>query len=293
MVTLRWRTIALLLWLAFICNIERLNLGSQDTFNLPTATYIVGVLVAAGALLPFGKARSLAVLITLTVAGYALLLVLTPGPDLGGVRTYLTLAGLLLVLVSAVLAHLVAEGLAEFHSSVEAVTLAGAGPTLPTLEGARDRIEVELDRTRRIERPISVVKLRIDSATQTMLIDRFIAEITRSLVQRYAATAIAQVAGRHIRRNNFVLSDKEPGQLLIIAPETSAEQAPVMADRIGQAVRAQFGFEPQLAHATLPTDALTLADLDAVIESRFAATSSTPARPVTEISRREPQGFSD
>lgn len=291
MVTLRWRMIALTLWLALLFNIERVNLGSEDTLNLPTATYVVGLLSAVASLLLSGRPRSLPGVVAATVAGYALLLFLVPGPDLGGMRTYMSLAGLLLALVTTLLAHLVAEGLAEFHRGVESVVLAGAGPPLMSLSDAGERLEVELDRTRRIERPITVVKLRIDSAAQTMLVDRFIAEITRGLVQRYATTAVAQVVGRRIRRNNFVVADKEPGQLLIIAPETSAEQVPVMVERVEQAVRAQFGFEPQLAHATLPTDALTFSDLHAVVEGRLAGEAST--QPVSEVAHRETQSSTD
>jgi hypothetical protein len=293
MVSLRWRIIGLLLWLALLFNIERVNLGSEDTVNLPTATYVAALVVAVGALLPFGSLRNRATLVALAVGTYAIALFLAPGPGFGGVRFYLALAGLLLVLITTALAYLATEGLDEFHHGVETVALANAGPRLPSLDEAGDRIEVELDRTRRIERPLSVVKLRIDSAAQSMLVHRFVAEITHSLVRRYATAAVARVTTGCIRRNNFVVADDEQGQLLIVAPETSTEQVPVLAERVGRCISAQFGFTPQIAYATLPTDALTFADLRAVVEGRLVGTPARPAHGLTELQQAEPQGATD
>jgi GGDEF domain-containing protein len=285
--------VILVLWLALLFNLERLNLGSTDTLNLPTATYIIGLVVAVAPLLPLGARVGLRNLFILAAVAYAVANFIAPGPALGGVLTYMTLAGLLLVLATAAIAHAVAQGLDEFHQGVETVALAGAGPWIPSVEEASQQIEVELDRTRRVEHPISVLKLRIDPAAQTMLVHRFVEEITRSLVQRYATTAVAQVAARCLRRNNFIVAEGEPGQLLIISPETNAEQVPVLAERVRQAVSEHFAFTPQLAFATLPTDALTFDDLRSVIDSRLA--SPQPAAPNSrgEISRAEPHGASD
>lgn len=277
MFSMRWRLLSLILWLTLFFNIERLDFGSIDTINLPTPVYVVGLVAVLLAFSGFFRRRPVGVLIAVSTLLFAVVMVLVPGPELGGYHTYMTTTGLLMVLIGAALAHQAGQGYDEFQSAVEMISLVGAGKRLRAIDEIGEQIEVELDHSLRMQRPLSLVLLRIDTESLRMLIHRFIEEIQRSLVERYAMTTIANTLHRYLRKTNLVAAAGEPGRMMIIAPETTDEQVVVLASRVRRVVHDKFGIEPQVSTATLPNDALTFDDLHNVAATRLPQAAALPA----------------
>lgn len=289
MFSMRWRLLSLLLWLTLFFNIERLDFGSEDTINLPTPVYVVGLTTVLLAFTVFFRRRPVGALLAVSALLFAGVMVAVPGPELGGYFTYMTMTGLLMVLIGAALAYNVGRGYDEFHEAIEMITLVGAGKRLRPLDEIHERIEVELDHSLRMQRPLSLVLLRIDTESLRMLIHRFIEEIQRSLVERYAMTTIANTVSRRLRKTNIVAADNGSGRMLIIAPETTDEQVSVLARRVGGVVREQFGIDPEISTATLPNDALTFEDLHAVATVRLSSGPAPAAEPLPELAPPAPQ----
>jgi hypothetical protein len=275
--TLHWRLLALVLWLTLFFNIERLNVGSIDTINLPSPVYLVGLLGVLLALSGAARRWPLWLLLGVCTLLFWAALVATPGPALGGYHTYLSVTGLLMVLVGATLARWVAQGFDEFQQAVEQISLAGAGRRLRSLDEIQEQVERELDHSRRMQRPLSLVLLQVESSGLRMLVHRFISELQRSLAERYTLTLIANTVGRHLRKSNIVTADAASGQLLIIAPETSDAQVEVLARRVGQVVSETFAVETRLSTATLPDDAVTFQALHETAASKLRALSEPAA----------------
>lgn len=275
--TLHWRLLALVLWLTLFFNIERLNVGSIDTINLPSPVYLVGLIGVLLALTGTARSRPLWLLLGACALLFALAMLVTPGPAFGGYQTYLSATGLLMVLAGAALARWVGRGLDEFQQAVEQLSLASAGRRLRSLDEIQGEVERELDHSRRMQRPLSLVLLQVESGGLRMLVHRFIAEMQRALVERYTLTLIANTAGRHLRKSNIVAADAASGQLLIIAPETSDEQVEVLARRVGHVVSEAFEVETRLSTATLPNDALTFQALHEAAASKLHPSSEAKA----------------
>jgi hypothetical protein len=274
---LYWRLLALVLWLTLFFNIERLNVGSIDTINLPSPVYLVGLLGVLLGLTGAARRRPLWLLLGACTLLFWAAMVATPGPALGGYHTYLSVTGLLMVLVGATLARWVAQGFDEFQQAVEQISLAGAGRRLRSLDEIQEAVERELDHSRRMQRPLSLVLLQLESGGLRMLAHRFISELQRALAERYTLTLIANTTSRYLRKSNIVAADPASGRLLIIAPETSDAQVEALARRVGQVVSEAFAVETRLSTATLPDDALTFQALHEAAASKLRASSEPSA----------------
>ncbi len=104
MASLRWRTAILLAWLMLFFNIERLDLGSNDTINIASGVYVVAMIVAVAGITPMFKRRSLPLLVGLAAALFLVVMIIDPQRQLvGGIHTYITFTSLFLLSVTLVL----------------------------------------------------------------------------------------------------------------------------------------------------------------------------------------------
>lgn len=267
---LRIHIILLLLWLAVFYNIERLDINGYDTINLESSVYLVGVLAVLLPLLPLFQRRHVLVSVAPTLAVLLVALLLDPGPEIGGMHTYITLAEVVMVTVIVVLAHRVAGSLLEFYEAVEVVTLSDKDGRRPhTLTNAHDAVQVEMSSSRRTQRPLSLVLLQADGTSLNMMMHRFVQELQRSMMQRYVLAMMARMLSRSLRRSDLVIEDQHPGRLVLVAPETSEEAAQALGWRLKRLVAQRLGVTATFAVATFPHQALTFEELLNVAEKRL------------------------
>jgi hypothetical protein len=265
---LRWHVIGLLICLACFFQLERLSVFTGWNLAIvPPGTSFIGLLAAVLPLLPIGNDRAPAIRLSAPILLYAGVLAWYGVPFAGG--SVALLLGLVLLLVTAYLSARVAQDLREFARAVELVTLAlphGQQP-LRNLEEARATVDVEMVRSRRFERPLSLVVIQIDPAAIRVHLHRLIQEMQHALVQRYVVATMAHLLTRTLRRTDLVVADGCPGRLLLVTPETNALEAGAVGSRAVQLIRERMGLSVRYGVASFPQQALTFEDLRGVAEA--------------------------
>lgn len=295
---IRWRVIALLFWLTLFFNIERLdlNMGQIDTINLPTSVYVLGSLTALLALTPFFQRQPVALLIGGAVACYVAAVLLAAEPILGGVHTYLTFTAALMLVITILLAHKLGESLSEFLAAVEEMTFSSKGGQMPVGAEAQELVQREMAVSRRSQRPLSLLLLQTEPASLDMMMHRLIQDIQRTMLQRYLLSTVARVLTRYVRRTDLVVEGPEPGQLVLLTPETGANEAEVLGGRLAEVTRERLGVETSYSIATFPEHALTYEALVALAQQRLREQRPAMARtlePEEQITRLAEQQAHD
>lgn len=274
MTSLHWRIMTLLAWLTFFFNIERISFGTQASIQLNVGIYIIGTVAALLPLAPFAQQRSLfSLVIVITLLDVAALLL--DGTPIFGIYTYVTFSSFVFLIVTLVLSYRVSQATLEFRKAIETITFSGENGQLRDLRDLRDIVDTEMVRSRRFERPLSLVMLQADPSSLNMTMHRLVQEVQRSMMQRYVLATMASVLARCRRRTDIIIEDQKPGRLLFLAPETNEHEAVKMGERITQLVQERLGISAHYSIAAFPQHALTFEDLLSVAEQRIKSEPTT------------------
>lgn len=269
MVTLHWRIIALLTWLAFFFNLERFHITDIGTINLVSGTYVVGMVAAVLPLVPFPLKRPLPILTLIVSAAYIAALLLSSHPIVGGIYTYLTLTGMFMVAIIFLLSYQVRQALEEFRDAIEMITFSDKGRHLQKVSEAQELIDIEINRSRRTERPLSVMVFQTDTSSLNMTMHRLVQEVQRSMMQRYVLSITAKAFSRYLRRTDIIFEDHKPGRLILLAPDVGESEVPKVGERIAKLVEERLGITVNYSFAAFPQQALTFEELLNVADQRL------------------------
>ncbi len=266
---LRWRLVALLMWIAIFFNIERLDLDGRDTINLSTSVYVIGIVAMLAAMSPALSQRPIWYTAVPTTGAYLIYKLLSSTQLFGDAYTYLTFTGILMLLVTVVLAHRVGQELNAFVQAVEDLTFSSRGGRVRTMNDAEEAVQVEMSGSRRSQRPMSLVMIQLDPNGVRMMMHQLIQEIQRSMMQRYVLSTVARMMSRQLRRTDMIIEHDKPGRLVLLAPETSEDAAAAVGERMQRLVQERLGVTSHFATAAFPAQALTFEDLLNVAETRL------------------------
>ncbi len=270
MASLRWRIATLLAWLMLFFNIERLDLGSHNTIDIASGVYVIAIIVAIAGIMPTFQRRSILFLIVPTLVLYAIVLAIDPKRQLiGGMHTYVTFTSLFLLSITLFFAHRVGQALEEFTHAVEEITFSNKSEHLRTLNEADDLVQLEMISSRRHQRPLSLVLLQADGSSLDMLMHRLVQDVQRSMMQRYVLVTVARVLSKYMRRTDMLIEGKKLGRFMLLAPETSAEEAEAMGHRMAKLAQDKLGVQANFSVATFPEQALTFEDLMNIAEQQL------------------------
>lgn len=266
MATLHWRIIVLLAWLTFFFNIDRLGVSGLLIAPLGLQSYILAAIATLLPLLPITQQIPLLV----QAAAIALLnvasLFLAGAPLAGDAAVSTHIIGLLLQLVTLFLSHRVGQSTAEFRKAIETITFSDQSSRLRHLNEVRELVDVEMVRSRRFERPLSLVVVQADASSVNMEMHKLVQEMQRSMMQRYVLATMARLLSRTLRRTDLVLEEGKAGRLLLVAPETNDQEARLMGQRIARVITERLGISATFGAASFPQEALTFEDLRDVAE---------------------------
>ncbi|MEI8307992.1 MAG: diguanylate cyclase [Chloroflexales bacterium] len=267
MANLRWRLIALLLWVLFLSNVERfVDIVGAD---VEVALFIVICMLLAAILpiTPLVRQNSLLPLSIALSILYVFLIGLTSASvftSAGG--TYMVILGYTGMLITLGLSYQVGMAYWEFHNAVSDITFASTGNHMNDINEMRETIDVEMIRSRRTERPLSLMIFEADPTMIDMRTHKLVQSVQRSMIQRYVLATIAQVLSRTLRRTDVVFGGEHPNRLIVLAPDTNEQEADRMVHRISTIVRNRLGIDGYYSVATFPDQALTFEDLLNVAE---------------------------
>ena len=261
---LRRSIVSLLIGLTVFFNIERLDFGQPNTIDIQTFVYALGIVaVIAVVVIPVLRQSPLLASLGLWLGVYVLcrLLVFNQRPLLGGIYTYLSITEAVFLSVLVWLAYYLGHSMHDFEEAVKNITLSDSNRRIRKLDEAIEDIHLELTRSRRYKRPLSVIVVETKLESVQAALHRTIQEVQRAMMTRYVVTSLARVIGGQLRRTDLVLDQRDRGRFVILSPDTTADSSTVVADRIQVAATEQLGVSVACGIASFPDDALTFEEL--------------------------------
>lgn len=272
-------------------NIERLDFGQENTINIQSEIYILG---AAAVLLTLFVPRLYhAPVVSLLIFWAAVylgikLLPSSEHPIFGGVYYYLTITELVFVLLLVFLTQRLARILEEYISATEILSLVGIDIPLPDLKEVDEQIQSEINRSRHFGRPMSIALVKADPKSTQIILPSLLAEIQASFIQRYLNAKVAPIIKRELRRMDILATDHKAGRLIIVNPETNAQDSYEILNRIKAAVTLELGISLNLSTASFPDQAYSFEDLLKIADKELRGISelTTPIPPLVVAERK-------
>src|SRR5215211_2668967 len=132
-------------------------------------------------------------------------------------------------------AHQLAQQISHAESIMDALALSAFPNQARDIEAENQRIKIELTRSRRYHRPLSIVVIEVESedekSTREML-----KSIQHDLLSRFTSARVGQIIDDRIRQTDLVMRDHK-GRFIVLCPETDFESAALLAKRISQAIK--------------------------------------------------------
>lgn len=262
MLRLHQYVLALVVWLGFLLNIERLDIGGSPVLNLPSLLYlyVLGAVVLCllfprWAKLPFSAYFGVAVPLYVGAR-------LASGRLMwGGAHTYVFLFEIGAVIVSVALAYSVGCRLSDFLETVSALILDDMPNSVYRPKEAEAWVRREMQYARREHYPLSVVVMEVDKADREVIFQETIREIQNLLARRYNLMALTRLLAWRIRRTDFILDYSREGRLVLVAPKAAQGQTPVIVERLRRYAEQHLGISLRCGAATFPAEGLTFEEV--------------------------------
>ena len=156
-------------------------------------------------------------------------------------------------------AHQLALQIGHAESIMDALALSAFPNRAHDIEAESQRIKIELTRSRRYHRPLSLIVIESESEDQKMTRE-MLKSVQQDLLNRFTSARVGQIIDDRIRQTDLVLRDHR-GRFVILCPETNLENTILLARRIGQAVKERTNLNVLWGVAAFPEEALTFDDL--------------------------------
>jgi GGDEF domain-containing protein len=257
------------LYLTVIFVLGQADYANRTIINFANYFY-VAVIVAMPLTLFFPSISRVSALVPLGIwAGvYFVLLQLLDRSRSTSSNEFSIIALELLLLESGVwFAHQLALQISHAESIMAALALSAFPNRARDIESENQRIKIELTRSRRYHRPLSVVVIEADvadeKATREML-----KSIQHDLLQQFSSARLGQIIDDRVRQTDLVLRDHK-GRFIILCPETDRPNVSLLAQRIAHAIQEKTALRVRWGVAAFPDEALTFDDLLQKAEARL------------------------
>ena len=181
-------------------------------------------------------------------------------------------------------AHQLALQLSHAESVMDALALSAFPNRANDIDSEDQRIKIELTRSRRYHRPLSLVAIESESEDEKTTRE-MLQSIQQDLLNRFTSARVGQIIDDRIRQTDLVLRDRR-GRFIVLCPETDLENASLLAKRIAQAVKERTSLHVLWGVASFPEEALTFEDLLQKARERLIDSVPVPSEPVAIV---EPQ----
>lgn len=254
----------LVVWLAFVFNIERLDLNNNnpDVFNIASPIYItITILVLLGITLPQWRRVPLWRMLILAGLSWCVGLFLSGREIWGGAYTYISLFELTASLITVTLAYMVGRMTADFVETVRSLMFSDINERVYAMDEAEPMIKREMQFARRANRPLTVMLL--DTNNNGLPLDQQIAarEIQQLLARRHSLVALTRLLARTLRRTDFVLDQTEEGRLVLVMPEMKPDQTQAITQRLKERAQRRLGISIRCSVASFPEEGVTFEEL--------------------------------
>jgi lipopolysaccharide/colanic/teichoic acid biosynthesis glycosyltransferase len=253
---IKWYLLAAVVWFTVFFNIERLDIGGQNTFNLSNITYLMTLVIGIGMFIfpDLGNLRTRYAGLILLVSYIALGLVFWDEWS-GRFLTYYV-AEVSLLFATFLLMRRASRSLLKFEESVEMFVVDDeTSPILETDEGIK-RANEEVRRADRFKHPVALVccsgysKVPEDKADEN---DPFAAYLTDPVLRRRQQLQLADAALRLTFKSDVIFTYKD--YIIICLPESSIHNTMTFVDSLSRFVNEALNMNLLAGVAMYPKDA--------------------------------------
>lgn len=177
--------------------------------------------------------------------------------------------------------HQLALQISHAESIMDALALSAFPNRARDIESENQRIKIELTRSRRYHRPLSVVIIQSESEDEKITREAF-RNIQHDLMSRFTSARVGQIIDDRVRQTDLVLRDYK-GRFIILCPETDLPNASLLAKRITQAIKERTNLKVLWGAAAFPEEALTFEDLLQKARERLSDSTSLPSEVVSVV----------
>jgi len=264
MTRLRKSILFIIFYLLVIFNIDKLGYGSAEFLRIAPFVYalVIGAVVAT-LVLPFLQRHSIYYSIVLWALIYLIirLVLINHRPLFGGAYIYLTITEISILSIAVVLSYELVHSLHELEEIVANVTMPKGRQRVLAISEAEADIDTEFARSRRYNRPLSVLVVRITPNNNQMDIARVVKDIQQSMLNRYMLASMAQMISKVARRTDLIIEKDTNNSFVLLCPETNTEGVYNLAERLQHMATQYLGIDLRFGVASFPDEALTFDDL--------------------------------
>lgn len=256
MARFRLLLIGLTVWLVILFNLERPDITNLGNLDLDSIVYVIAAMAAVTILaLPDLAKRSEYVLLpTLVLYGIGKLTLGNPEKALP-----LIITEIVVLILTVSVSRVISLATANIEKAIENVLLSPEKSNILSDSDGEEKINNELFRARRFDRPVGFVVLRVEwvKGMQGQFSDRF--DLEAAFQRRYLKVRIAQIAGSAIYRSDIIAWNGD--NIVICLPETDRDQSTRLAKQIYDLMKLRLGLRMTIGVAAFPDDGLIYRDL--------------------------------
>lgn len=248
------------LYLGFIFIAGQADYTGRPIINFASYFYLA-VMFAVPITLFFPSVSRVSVYIPLSIWGviYVVLLEAVDRKLTAGLDLSVIVVEFVLLEVGVWFAHQLAVQIGHAESIMEALALTAFPNRVHDIDAESQRIKIELTRSRRYHRPLSLMMIQMETENEKM-IREMLKGIQHDLLNRFTSARVGQIIDERIRQTDLLLRDYS-GRFIILCPETDLNSVSLLAARIVQAIRERTSVEILWGAAAFPDEALTFDDL--------------------------------
>jgi GGDEF domain-containing protein len=275
------------LYLALIFVLGQTDYAGRPIINFANYFY-VAVRVAMPFTLFFPPISRVSVFFPLGVwAGVYFVLLQTLNRSLSTISTEFSVIVLELILLEAGVwfAHQLAVQISHAESIMAALALSAFPNRARDIESEHQRIKIELTRSRRYHRPLSIVIIEAE-ASEDKVTREMLKSIQHDLLQKFSSARLGQIIDDCVRQTDLVLRDHK-GRFIALCPETDRSNVSLLAQRIARAIHEKAAVSVRYGVAAFPDEALTFDDLLQKAESRLSHIEEPALESMAVITTKE------
>lgn len=259
----------LLILLTVLFNIERMDVGGTDVNNLATSVYVLTIIAVLMIItVKWFRTLPLPVFVSLWVAVFFITKLLTSQrPLVGDIYTYLTFTELSLFVVAVLLSQNLARNMAKTERSLNKFAFSSQS-RLQGMEEAKEKIQAEIYRGRRFQRPLSIVVM--DKGVKSIPINSNTTDqdAQRALLEEYLSAMIIRDLSAQLRQTDLLIEHNKKGRLIIVSPDTDILGVGYLIERLKPLIKSEL-IDVSFSAATFPEHGLTFEQLLEQAEKRL------------------------
>ena len=271
------------IYLALIFVLGQMDYADRPIINFASYFYLA-VMVAVPLTLFFPSISRVSVYVPMFVwAGVYLVLLQIINRNYSANRGDLPVVVLEFILleVGVWYAHQLALQISHAESIMDALALSAFPNQARNIDSENQRIKIELTRSRRYHRPLSVAVIEVESEAEKITRE-MLKSIQHDLLSRFTTARVGQIIDDRIRQTDLVLRDHR-GRFIVLCPETDFPSAVLLAKRISQAIKERTNLGVLWGVAAFPDEALTFEDLLQKARERLVPSTPLPNEQVAVI----------